>query len=113
MNVGVSEAVLGGVYCLTESFIAQCRPREVIIVQSAIFGRMHIGRCVAKNYGHLRPTVIRPWACPDVRHPAVELPEPTVIWECLDFRQSVVNKLRSSQNYTIVCQGVSKREAFC
>jgi len=49
----LSDVVLGRVYCLTESFIAQCLPREIIIVESAVFGRMQIGRCVAKNYGHL------------------------------------------------------------
>jgi len=48
-----ADLVLAGVYCLTESFIAQCLPQETIIVDSAVFGRMHIGRCVGKNYGHL------------------------------------------------------------
>ena len=47
------DLVSGKVYCLTESFIAQCLPHEIIIVESATFGRMQIGRCVAKNYGHL------------------------------------------------------------
>ena len=49
----LADAVLGKVYCLTESFMAQCLPREIIIIDSAVFGRMQIGRCVAKNYGHL------------------------------------------------------------
>jgi len=49
----VTDPVCGKVYCLTESFMAQCLPQEMIIVESAVFGRMQIGRCVSKNYGHL------------------------------------------------------------
>ena len=49
----VTDLVFGKVYCLTESFIAQCLPQEMIIIESAVFGRMQVGRCVAKNYGHL------------------------------------------------------------
>ena len=33
--------------------MAQCQPQEMIIIESAVFGRMQVGRCVAKNYGHL------------------------------------------------------------
>jgi Galactose binding lectin domain len=40
-------------YCLTESFIAQCPDHEMILVERALFGRMELGRCVTRNYGHL------------------------------------------------------------
>ena len=49
----VTDLVSGKIYCLTESFMAQCQPQEMIIIESAVFGRMQVGRCVAKNYGHL------------------------------------------------------------
>jgi Galactose binding lectin domain len=41
-------------YCLTETFRAECRgPNDVILMERAMFGRMELGRCVTKNYGHV------------------------------------------------------------
>ena len=68
----MADVVVGKVYCLTESFIARCLPREIIIVESATFGRMQIGRCVAKNYGHLGSLGVSVRAEPGCRT--------TVIW---------------------------------
>jgi hypothetical protein len=41
-------------YCETESFVADCKSAdEVIIVQSAYFGRMRLGKCLTVNNGNL------------------------------------------------------------
>lgn len=40
-------------YCERESFEASCGGGEVILIRSAIFGRMSLGRCVENGYGHL------------------------------------------------------------
>jgi len=41
-------------HCLTETFHARCRQRnEVILMDSARFGRMELGRCVTRNFGHV------------------------------------------------------------
>ena len=36
-----------------DTFNASCGMDEVIDIQSAMYGRMHIGRCVSTDYGHL------------------------------------------------------------
>ncbi|ELT88188.1 hypothetical protein CAPTEDRAFT_216978 [Capitella teleta] len=40
-------------YCATESFNATCNPDEVIIIKSALYGRMHLGRCVEGDFGYI------------------------------------------------------------
>jgi len=41
-------------YCLIESFHAQCRHwSDVILMEYAQFGRMELGRCVTRNFGHI------------------------------------------------------------
>lgn len=40
-------------YCLTESFQARCEWNQVILIQRAVFGRMELGRCVTRNFGHI------------------------------------------------------------
>jgi hypothetical protein len=40
-------------YCQWESFDVTCQQDEVIVMQSAVFGRMTLGRCAKVNYGHL------------------------------------------------------------
>ena len=40
-------------YCMTEQFKASCGHDSVIDIQSAMYGRMHIGRCVSTDYGNL------------------------------------------------------------
>jgi len=41
-------------YCLIESFHAQCRHwSDVILMEHAQFGRMELGRCVTRNFGHI------------------------------------------------------------
>ena len=41
-------------YCLIESFHAQCRHwSDVILIERAQFGRMELGRCVTRNFGHI------------------------------------------------------------
>ena len=40
-------------YCNMESFNATCPNNQVILVKSAKYGRMQIGRCVKRNLGYL------------------------------------------------------------
>lgn len=34
-------------------FHAECAPTEMVVVDKALFGRMELGRCVTRNYGHI------------------------------------------------------------
>ncbi len=47
--------VLAGVqeYCEGERFSAKCERDEAIIIQSAFYGRMRLGRCVRMNMGYI------------------------------------------------------------
>ena len=36
-----------------ELFNATCKATEVVVMDSARYGRMSVGRCVKKNYGYL------------------------------------------------------------
>src|SRR5271165_2070625 len=41
-------------YCERESFEANCSPAdEVIVIRSAIYGRMNLGQCVQEAYDNL------------------------------------------------------------
>ena len=40
-------------YCLPEVFHAECAATEIILMERAAFGRMELGRCVTRNYGHV------------------------------------------------------------
>ena len=40
-------------YCEWESFNGTCLSDEVIIMRTARYGRMRLGRCVNQNYGHI------------------------------------------------------------
>lgn len=40
-------------YCQEESFTARCQSDEALVMRSARYGRMHIGRCVTRNLGYL------------------------------------------------------------
>ncbi len=40
-------------YCQPGEFSATCGPSEVIMADTAQYGRMRIGKCVKQNYGHL------------------------------------------------------------
>ena len=46
-------AVYGGDYCDTETFRADCARDEVIVMRSALYGRMALGRCVETEMGHI------------------------------------------------------------
>ena len=39
--------------CQADMFTATCEDGHVIIMQSALYGRMKQGRCVKGDYGHL------------------------------------------------------------
>jgi len=41
----------GREYCSLEVFEAQCLPNEVILMESALYGRMRAGRCAVREYG--------------------------------------------------------------
>lgn len=53
VGVGVGGGGMRQEYCTMEYFNASCPPGELIVMQSAIYGRMRLGRCVHLNYGHL------------------------------------------------------------
>ncbi len=40
-------------YCNMETFEARCSPDEVVVAESARYGRMRLGHCVAVSYGTL------------------------------------------------------------
>lgn len=40
-------------YCESETFQARCWLGEVIMIESALYGRMRIGRCVEADLGYL------------------------------------------------------------
>ena len=40
-------------YCEDEIFEATCNSDEAVVIQSALYGRMNIGRCVTRNYGNI------------------------------------------------------------
>jgi len=46
-------AVYGGDYCDTETFRAECARDEVVVMRSARYGRMALGRCVETEMGHI------------------------------------------------------------
>ena len=35
--------------CVLETFVAECQDDEVIVIESAMYGRMNMGRCVKGN----------------------------------------------------------------
>ena len=37
-------------YCNWETFLAQCKPGQVVLITSAKYGRMRFGRCLRKAY---------------------------------------------------------------
>jgi hypothetical protein len=40
-------------YCQWETFEAQCKTDEVIIITKAFYGRMQYGRCIRRDYGYV------------------------------------------------------------
>ena len=40
-------------YCEDEAFKATCNPGEVVVIEGALYGRMQVGRCVTRDYGHI------------------------------------------------------------
>jgi len=40
-------------HCQDESFKAACQPGQVVVMETARYGRMRIGRCVKRNLGYL------------------------------------------------------------
>ncbi len=44
---------LGKDYCLKEKFEQNCGFDEIVMIDSATYGRMKLGRCVTKNYGYI------------------------------------------------------------
>ncbi len=40
-------------FCQLETFVASCESDEVILMQSAQYGRMHLGRCVQGDLGYI------------------------------------------------------------
>ena len=40
-------------YCVEEDFTAICGHDEVVIIDTAKYGRMALGRCIKRNYGYI------------------------------------------------------------
>ncbi len=40
-------------YCQLETFNATCAEGEIIVMESAMYGRMRAGRCITRSYGNL------------------------------------------------------------
>ena len=40
-------------YCIGERFRPTCSQNEIIIMHSALMGRMKIGKCLKREFGHL------------------------------------------------------------
>ena len=40
-------------YCNGEEFSSRCLPHEVVVMETAVYGRMQIGRCVKNDLGFL------------------------------------------------------------
>src|SRR6218665_466117 len=40
-------------YCDSETFSATCASSQIVVIDHARYGRMHIGRCVRTDYGYL------------------------------------------------------------
>jgi len=40
-------------YCQFESFNATCPDKQLIVVDDARYGRLHVGRCVTRDYGFI------------------------------------------------------------
>jgi len=51
-NVACARAV-STEYCNMETFNATCRLGEMVLIDEARYGRMKLGRCVTRSYGHL------------------------------------------------------------
>jgi len=41
----------GDEYCHNEEFVAECHDGDVILMTSALYGRMEVGRCVKTDFG--------------------------------------------------------------
>jgi len=41
----------GEEYCHNEEFVAECYDGEVVLMTSALYGRMSVGRCVKTDFG--------------------------------------------------------------
>ena len=40
-------------YCELETFQAECWEDEVVVMETAVYGRMRLGRCIEIGFGHL------------------------------------------------------------
>lgn len=40
-------------YCLRETFNATCKEGQVVVIRTALYGRMALGRCVKQNFGYI------------------------------------------------------------
>ena len=40
-------------YCTWEKFEAKCKPNEVVMMESARYGQMKIGKCVKRDFSYL------------------------------------------------------------
>ena len=50
-EIGGDEGVVMGEFCQWDTFNASCRSDQVVVVTSAMYGRMQAGRCASRSYG--------------------------------------------------------------
>ena len=62
-----------------EEFEAKCGADEIVVMETARYGRMRVGRCVTQNYGNIGCAVdVLSFAdsrCSGRRHCTIELPD--------------------------------------
>jgi hypothetical protein len=51
LSVATTETPEPQEYCETEAFEASCAETETVVITSAHYGRMHIGRCIRMDLG--------------------------------------------------------------
>lgn len=74
--------VEGADYCLLESFEPTCPPGSVILMLSAHYGRMRVGRCLSRDYyvGCSADVIIQmDRRCSGKERCRVSVPEPTLL----------------------------------
>ena len=67
-------------YCESETFRPRCGDGEVIVMQSATYGRMRLGRCVTSDLGYLgcssNVLAVTDTRCSGRRECQVRIPDP-------------------------------------
>ena len=67
-------------YCHHEDFIANCHDNQVIVITSAKYGRMEMGKCITSDFGYMGCSVDVAddvhGRCSGRRHCKIHVPDP-------------------------------------